>query len=234
MRPYNQDEICTIYHGDALAILPALEPFSICITDPPYQQYSHGSGASKKSLLHQGQAFKQMSSFDPMPLLAMLKLLMSPYNLVVFSNTGLVPTYCHYVYQQGLKFEELILWKPNAMPFGGNGSLKKDVEHILHLYEPGIHVSKGLAQDAYSRVYVHHNGDTRPRPHPLAKPQPLLHKLVSVFTGPDDIVVDPFMGGGSTLLTCKALGRRCIGIELDKAHCATAANLLTQAMVVSA
>lgn len=47
------------------------------------------------------------------------------------------------------------------------------------------------------------------------KPLSLMERLVRIYTNPNDIVLDLFMGVGTTLLACQRLGRRGIGIELD-------------------
>ena len=55
--------------------------------------------------------------------------------------------------------------------------------------------------------------------HPHMKPQGLLESLITHASQPGEVVLDPFMGSGSTGLACKTLGRKFIGIELeDKYH----------------
>jgi DNA modification methylase len=65
------------------------------------------------------------------------------------------------------------------------------------------------------------------RLHVNQKPVELMHWCLG-FVDPDLTVVDPYMGSGSTLVAAKELGRRAIGIELDREHCATAAGRLVQ------
>jgi adenine-specific DNA-methyltransferase len=64
------------------------------------------------------------------------------------------------------------------------------------------------------------------RLHPTQKPVPSLKPVIEAFTEPDDIVLDPFAGAGSTLLAAKILGRRYIGIELDAEYVKTAKRRL--------
>lgn len=55
-----------------------------------------------------------------------------------------------------------------------------------------------------------------PKVHPTQKPVPLLMRLVEIFTDPNDVVIDPCAGSGSTLLAAANLGRRAFGFEIKK------------------
>ncbi len=67
--------------------------------------------------------------------------------------------------------------------------------------------------------------------HPTEKPLSLVMELVELFSNPNDVILDPFMGSGTTLLAAKLLGRRAIGIELDEKYCEVAANRLRQGVL---
>jgi site-specific DNA-methyltransferase (adenine-specific) len=54
-----------------------------------------------------------------------------------------------------------------------------------------------------------------PNGHPTPKPIDLMLELVELFTDPDEVVLDPFCGSGTTGVACLRLGRRFIGIEKD-------------------
>jgi DNA modification methylase len=62
--------------------------------------------------------------------------------------------------------------------------------------------------------------------HPAQKPVKLLDYLVKQTAAP--VVIDPFMGSGTTLVACARLGRPCIGIEIDPAFFAVACARLQQ------
>ena len=62
--------------------------------------------------------------------------------------------------------------------------------------------------------------------HPTQKPLCILKPLISAFTGPDALVLDPFCGSGSTLKAARELRRNFIGIEIERDHFQTAARRL--------
>jgi len=64
--------------------------------------------------------------------------------------------------------------------------------------------------------------------HPTQKPLELMKYLVQTYTKLGDLVLDITMGSGTTGVACKSLGRRFIGIELDKTHFATARKRITK------
>jgi site-specific DNA-methyltransferase (adenine-specific) len=64
--------------------------------------------------------------------------------------------------------------------------------------------------------------------HPTGKPEQLIREFVRLFSQPDDLVLDPFMGSGTTLRAAKDLGRRAIGIEIEERYCAIAVERLRQ------
>jgi site-specific DNA-methyltransferase (adenine-specific) len=65
--------------------------------------------------------------------------------------------------------------------------------------------------------------------HPTQKPEKLLAKMILASSNKGDVVFDPFLGSGSTSVTAKKLGRKYVGIELDKTYCAWAEKRLEMA-----
>jgi site-specific DNA-methyltransferase (adenine-specific) len=65
--------------------------------------------------------------------------------------------------------------------------------------------------------------------HPAQKPEKLFAKLILASSGPNDMVLDPFAGSGTTTVVAKKLGRRFIGIEREAKYCACAQKRLEMA-----
>jgi site-specific DNA-methyltransferase (adenine-specific) len=65
--------------------------------------------------------------------------------------------------------------------------------------------------------------------HPTQKPEKLIAKLILASSNKGDVVFDPFLGSGTTSVTAKKLGRKYVGVELDKTYCAWAEKRLEDA-----
>jgi DNA modification methylase len=69
----------------------------------------------------------------------------------------------------------------------------------------------------------------RDRKHPNEKPLGLCSHFISLHTIPDQLVLDPFMGSGSTGVACANLGRKFIGVELEPKYFDIACKRIDQA-----
>jgi DNA modification methylase len=99
-------------------------------------------------------------------------------------------------------------------------------EDILYAWKPGPG-RPGRGRHPGSKWYGDNSQTTVfhiPRPscnavHPTMKPVALIEAMLKNSSRRGDIVLDPFAGSGSTLITCERLGRRCLAVELDPAYC---------------
>ena len=65
--------------------------------------------------------------------------------------------------------------------------------------------------------------------HPTVKPLALMEYLVKLVTMPErNLILDPFMGSGTTLRAAKDLQRKAIGIEIEERYCEIAAKRMSQ------
>ena len=68
--------------------------------------------------------------------------------------------------------------------------------------------------------------------HPTQKPLDLMRWLVRLVTPPDGVVLDPFMGSGTTLKAARAEGHKSVGIDLELEHCEIAWGRLSQGVLL--
>ena len=84
----------------------------------------------------------------------------------------------------------------------------------------GKNVSNWVGRDmAYPTNVLHMATECANKAHSAAFPSALPEWFIKLFTKPGDMVLDPFMGSGTTVLAARTLGRSAIGIDTDEAYC---------------
>jgi len=76
--------------------------------------------------------------------------------------------------------------------------------------------------------FVMDNDFNNQRFHPTQKPLKIIRDLIKNYSKEEDLVLDPFMGSGTTAVACKQLNRNFVGFELDERYVAIANNRLKQ------
>jgi site-specific DNA-methyltransferase (adenine-specific) len=109
------------------------------------------------------------------------------------------------------RVREVIIWNKISMSVGP--AFRKQYECILVLEKgkPAYRDSKMLNLLSFRRV--------RSREHPHVKPIELIKLLIRHSSDEGDIILDPFIGTGTTAVAARKLGRHFIGIELDGGYC---------------
>jgi site-specific DNA-methyltransferase (adenine-specific) len=202
MTPYYDDGQCVIYHGDCRHIAPAIGGVCLLLTDPPYGIGWNGD----YSRFSQGNAQGGPST--------------RVYPPIAGDNEPFSP-------RPWLSFPQVILWGANCylglLPDGAMLVWQKRTADFLAQAE--------VAWWNHGRgVYVYSEpveAMQRDRVHPTQKPVGLMAWCISKAKT-DGLILDPFMGSGSTLVAAKRLGRRAIGIEIEERYCEIAASRLQQ------
>lgn len=221
MNPYYDDDGITIYHADCLEVLPVLhDRIGVVIADPPYflpqNQYRP---AMRKAARH-------WSSFT-FPTLALREHAEKISSVCTenheeywfFDEVSLSVAYpLFYERFYGLK---LLVWDKGRIGLGGKW--RRKFELILHSYDHGLVYDKTGDGDILT---FKSQTDTE---HPYEKPVKLIAKLLERSSG---VILDPFMGSGTTLVAAKTLGRRAIGIEIEERYCEMAAERLRQGVLL--
>ena len=112
----------------------------------------------------------------------------------------------------GFKFQQIIIWaKNNSTPN----------RYYLNSYEMILMLRKGKAKNINNmgtKNILQINNIIGKKKHPTEKPVELMEILIENSTGGRELVLDPFMGAGSTGVACKNLGRNFIGMEIDEKY----------------
>lgn len=127
----------------------------------------------------------------------------------------------------GFMYQQLLVWdKGNATP---NRYYMNGCEFILML-------RKGMAtsvNDMGISNLLSVPNVVANKQHPTGKPVELMEILIRQSSEPDDVVLDPFMGSGSTCVAAKRLNRRYIGFEIDQKYYDIAFRRLSETSEVS-
>jgi site-specific DNA-methyltransferase (adenine-specific) len=222
MTPYYEHAGITIYHGDCKEILPSIES-DVCITDPPYSEATH-SGARTKPIKNRGDAGKliDFSAITADILRTILSKVARRWLIAFMDWRHIAEIEC--MPPNDMRFIRFGIWvKPNGAPQFTGDRPATGWEGIAILHSNAEMRWNGGGSRAVW-TYPHPGGDL----HPTQKPVELICKLVSLFSEPGELVVDPFMGSGTTLVAAKNLGRKAIGIEIEERYCEIAAKRLSQ------
>jgi DNA modification methylase len=205
VKPYFTDGAVTIYHGDCREILPQLT-YDCIVTDPPYGM-AYQSGWKESSAV----------ANDETPAVRDEVLaLRGDKPALVFGRWSVA---------RPLGARELLIWDKGDWPGMGDLSLPwgPSTEEIYVLGAGFVGKRRGQILRDPKRP----SGDSAN--HPTEKPIGLMEMLVRAC--PPGVILDPFMGSGSTLVAAKNLGRRAIGIELEEKYCRVAVNRLSQSVL---
>ena len=213
---------CRLLLGDAMQIAPLLGPVDAIIQDPPYELSSTSPGTNHcfgKSLKKfDSTEYKDIvSGFDHEALFPILANICQPFNIFCFCSNKQISKIMAYHEARG-RITTLLVWhKVNAAPFA-NGVWRGDIEYCVHARDKGA-VFQGSAEE---KKKVSEHPIVVDAAHPTVKPRVLIDKYVRICSVPGQTILDPFMGSGTTGLSCVRLGRKFVGIEKDPAHFETA------------
>ena len=233
---YDQDGI-TIYNGDSISILEQLIAGGLeadtLITDPPYASgaRTEAKKTSSGAMLRGDRFAKKPIENDQMTTTGFTWLirqvcylardfLKEGSSVIYFIDWRQWPNLVGAVETTNLRTNKMIVW--DKLSYGLGNGFRSQHELVLH------------ASIGVPTIYNRSVGDvlsfkrTDNSDHPSPKPVGLMEEIIKVTMPDDGIIVDPFMGAGSTLVAAQRLGRRCIGIEWVEKHCETAVKRLAQ------
>ena len=205
MKPYYEHNGIVIYNADCREVLTTFTKADLVVTDPPYGMAFRSNYRSVRHASIVGD--------DALPIEAISECvaasLRAAYVFCRWDNLIDMP-----------KPRSVLVWVKNNWSMG-------DLQHehgrqweAICFYPKDGHEFIKRIPDV---VYADRTGNDL---HPTEKPESLLTKIIAANVG--DLILDPFMGSGTTLRAAKDLGRRAIGIEIEEKYCEIAAKRLSQ------
>jgi site-specific DNA-methyltransferase (adenine-specific) len=233
VQPYYEDSAVTIYHGSCLDILPQLADKSVdhVITDPPYSEQTKAGARSHPHKRWIKDPRLVPFAIDSTALRAIFgrcaqvgkRWLIASVDWMHAADLAAQPP-------TGLRFVRCGVWvKNNGAPQFTGDRPAQSWEAIAIMHVEGVRLRwNGGGRRGVWITDVEKRGVTHEHAHPTIKPHALIVDWVTLFTDSGDLILDPFMGSGTTLRAAKDCGRRAIGIEINERHCETAAKRMRQ------
>jgi len=242
MKPYYQDSAVTIYHGDCREVMRSIEADSVDLlwTDPPYGHSNLDGDLQSARVGVKGgrkRAAEPIANDSALDMRAVVDAMLKEAARILKPDCcccccgggGPRPTFAwvaNRMDEQGLEFFHSVIWYKTARGPGMGWRFRRDHEMIMVSHRKGGRLAWADSAPAISNIQRF--APPNNRLHPNEKPLDLVLQFIASTTSPGGLVLDPFMGSGTTLRAAKDLGRRAIGIELEERHCETAASKLSQ------
>lgn len=233
--PYYEQDGITIYHGDCREVLPGIYA-DITVSSPPYNllKKQHSSGMWAEARCKRNEGYE--SHDDQMPESEYQEWMRDVFGCCLRQCKGIVwiNHKTRYRDKRGIhplhifpwQFHSEIIWsRPGSIMLNA----KRHAVSHEHIYGFGDPHFWDRCND--SKMTVWSLSPAKHETHPCPFPIEIPKRLIASSCPMNGVVVDPFMGIGTTLRAAKDLGRKAIGIEIEEKYCEIAANRLAQGVL---
>lgn len=207
-----------IYNVDAYQAIKSIPENSIdCIyTDIPYISSFNGGGSLGKKVEKYKSEVEPLSHGIDYSIFDEFIRVMKKINCFIWCSKSQILDIMNYFKKTNCDMNILTWTKTNPIPFGSAIWLS-DIEYCIHFYKKAG-FNKGWKNKFKNYTSPINQKDKKNFKHPTIKPLPCVKRHLLNLTKPNDVVLDPFSGSGTTSVACKELGRRYIGFELNKEY----------------
>jgi len=204
--------------GDCLNVLKNIPDKSVdlVVIDPPYQMNCGGGGGAfgrDKRAYH--DEIDHMTNGIENAVLEELVRVMKKINIYIWCSKDQLQQFINFFVGKGCKLDLLTYHKTVPTPTCNNKYLS-DTEYLLFFKERGVKLYGSYATKKKYYVRPTNKKDKKKYNHPTIKPLDIVENLIINSTKENDLVLDCYLGSGTTAVAAKKLNRRFIGIELDE------------------
>lgn len=229
-----RDNSGMLLNDDMLSILPQIDDKSIdlIVTDPPYRTTSRGDGGNsggmlRKDIIKKGQMFVHNNINIKDYASELYRVLKDESHCYIMTNHKNLMEMLNIMTRVGFHFIKSLIWDKGNKIMGQY--YMSQFEYILFFRKgKGVKIRNCGTSDILAIPNKKSKGEDGKNLHDTEKPIELMKILIENSTNKGDIVLDPFVGIGTTAIACKELNRRYIGVELDKKYFETARNRVEQ------
>jgi len=246
---YYQEDNILLLHGDCIEIMPLIPDKSIdlIVTDPPYGlNYNNGDLATNREKVFGGDVNKikprpikgdnENESFEllkNMLIIAKNKLLKGGACCCCCccGGGGPKPLFAKWtlLLDEIIGFKQAVIWDKCSLGMGIH--YRRNYEFIL-IAQNGEPAHRWNGGKDTPNIWRISKIIPKEYEHPTVKPVKLFNKIIQIHSNKGDLILDPFIGSGTTAVACKELGRKCIGIDIDEKWLEVAKNRLKQEVLL--
>lgn len=194
--------------------------FDFILIDPPYELENHGG--TRKAMARRMNKIKDevdfiSNGFDYDNIFNKLIELQNIINMCIFCSNKQISKIMGWFEDKGYSVTLLVWKKTNPSPLC-NLKYISDLEFIVYVRGKGAYWNSDENLEIKYKLKQHSIINGKNKFHPTEKPVNLLKELIRLHTKENDMILDCFMGSGSTGVACKELNRNFVGIELNKEY----------------
>jgi len=209
VKPENLNQ--TIILGDSVKVLPTLDAksFDLLLSDPPYGM-DFKSGWNTKDKIANDKIVDTVSLFEDV-LRESVPLLKDNAHFYLFGNINFIGD-IRPIIEKYLTLKSILIWDRKVIGMGDLKSYGNSYDIVYFGYNKvwkDLNGTRDRDLLSYSRI------DPSKNIHPTEKPLDILEYLIKKSSNENDKILEPFAGGGSTLMACKNLNRLATGIEIE-------------------
>lgn len=215
---YFETENGILFKGNALEVLPQLKGIAdAVITDPPYviNYFTNYRQSNKEHRFRRPIANDDNRDLPKKIIPLVYDAMKENSALYMFGSWKTVDVFKVEI-EKFFTLKNIIIWAKNNWTAGDlRGQYGQSYELIYY-------ATKGIAElmgKRYPDVWRFGRVSNRKLVHQNQKPLGLIEFIIENSTKPGDIIVDPFLGSGTTAVAAERLGRKWIGIEIEEDFC---------------
>lgn len=227
-----------IYCGDCREILPTLGKVDAVVTDPPFEKEAHTNGrrinrgatrgGSLDLVTAEVLSFPAITTETRHAVAAWCASQCDGWALA-FCQAEAISAWRDAFESAGAKYKRSMVWiKPDGMPQYNGQMPGMGYESIAAAWCGSGH-SRWNGGGRHG-IFTHCKNSGGKHEHETQKPIPLMRELVGLFTRDGDLILDPFMGSGTTGVAAVKLGRKFIGIEIEPKYYEIAKKRISDAL----
>lgn len=220
---------------EAMRMMPD-QSVDMILTDPPYGHNNHAGDLNARLNDHRALESKPIQNDDPESFRTVMDAMLTEAARVLKQDCccccggggGPRPTFAWVADRmdnKGLSFFHSVIWDKRNPGLGWR--YRRQHEMVMVAHRQGGKLA--WADDKVTARNIYSEMPPKNRAHPNEKPVGMMRHFIQLHTRPGQVVLDPFMGGGTTGVAAVELGREFIGIELDADHFVTAERRIAEA-----